>query len=131
MQITIGNINYEAHDDCGNGCDGCVADGKVQLCATLQQAAGDEISYCSDYQVIWVKASTNTQQPAAVEGQITATKPGDAVQLALNNYAELARAVQQAGGSVHVVLQEFTVPQLLETLAINNITLKATYAKNP
>ena len=62
-------------------------------------------------------------EPAPVEGRVTTPQE---LQLFIKNYQQLAQAVQRAGGCIEI-LETHTVPQLLETLARNGITIKATY----
>lgn len=99
-------------------CEGCAAEFSYDLCKKLSdQCMGG----------IWCNTERPTTvpplEPAPVKGRVTTPQE---LQLFIKNYQQLAQAVQQAGGSVHI-LESHTVPQLLQTLARNGITLKATY----
>lgn len=98
-------------------CDGCAADQDYPLCTKLN-------GNC--HGGIWC----NTERPDTVPQYIPRVNPGtkkhNEVTLAIHNYQQLAQAIQQAGGCIEI-LETHTVPQLLETLARNKITLQATY----
>lgn len=107
----VDGVKYWLRETGGGYCTGCAAEQDDKLC---KQLSGE----CR--LGIWC----NTERPETV-APLQPTKL-DPVQLAIHNYQQLAQAVQQAGGSVHI-LESHTVPQLLETLARNGVTLKATY----
>ena len=104
----VNGVKYWLRETEGGYCKGCAAERDDQLC---KQLSGE----CQ--KGIWC----NTERPTPLQPH----KP-DPVKLALHNYQQLAQAVQDAGGSVHI-LESHTVPQLLQTLARNRITIKATY----
>lgn len=99
-------------------CDGCAADQDYSLCEQLNGNCKGGI-WCNTERPTTVPPL----EPAPVKGRVTTPQE---LQLFIRNYQQLAQAVQEAGGSVHI-LETHTVPQLLETLARNNITLQATY----
>ena len=107
----VNGVKYWLRETGGGYCTGCAAERDDQLCKQL-------IGEC--LLGIWC----NTERPDTVPPLEQPRR--DAVALALHNYQQLAQAVQDAGGSVHI-LESHTVPQLLQTLARNNITLQATY----
>lgn len=99
-------------------CDGCAADQDYSLCKQLNGSCAGGI-WCNTERPTTVPPL----EPAAVKGRVTTPQE---LQLFIKNYQQLAQAVQRAGGSIEI-LETHTVPQLLETLARNNITLQATY----
>ena len=96
-------------------CKGCAAECNDYLCRQLGKECGAG--------GIWIEDTSPA--PRVNQG----TKKHNEVTLAICNYQQLAQAVQRAGGCIDI-LETHTVPQLLETLARNNITLQATYGSN-
>jgi hypothetical protein len=94
-----------------HSCDGCVGENNISLCKKLNVGCHGSI---------WQIATARRTET---------TKEWDALQLGLRNYSQLAAAIQCAGGAVEL-LEHPEVLRLLETLARNNITLKAEYAKH-
>lgn len=99
-------------------CDGCAADQDYPLCTKLNGNCHGGI-WCNTERPTTVPPL----EPAPVKGRVTTPQE---LQLFIRNYQQLAQAVQRAGGSIEI-LETHTVPQLLETLARNGITIKATY----
>ena len=97
-----------------NSCRNCAGEHDDELCYVLGNSC---------HGGIWCNTDTAPQHTARVN---PGTKKHNEVTLAICNYQQLAQAIQQAGGAVEI-LETHTVPQLLETLARNNITIKATY----
>ena len=115
---TVNGVRYRSRPiNPENSCVGCAARYDPELCNQLN-------SCC--YGAIWC----NTEHPDTVPQHTPRvnpdTKKHNEVSLAICNYQQLAQAIQQAGGCIEI-LETHTVPQLLETLACNNITIKATY----
>ena len=115
---TVNGVQYWLRPTApAHSCEGCAAEQDDTLCTELGNSC---------HGGIWC----NTERPDTVP-QYTPqgnpdTKKHNEVTLAICNYQQLAQAIQQAGGCIEI-LETYTVPQLLETLARNNITIKATY----
>lgn len=115
---TVNGVQYWLRPTAAKSCDGCAALGDYQLCSQLGgRLRGD----C--HEGVWCNTDTVPQYSPRVN---PGTKKHNEVTLAINNYQQLAQAIQQAGGCIEI-LETHTGPQLLETLARNNITLQATY----
>ena len=112
---TVNGTTYMLYEGVDTGvdtyCKGCAAERDGPLCSRLAGECGT---------AVWIVDTSPA--PRVNPG----TKKHNEVTLAICNYQQLAQAIQRAGGSVGI-LETHTVPQLLETLARNGITLKATY----
>lgn len=124
MHRTIDGTTYATVPNT-DSCRSCAAYGINGLCHQLRRTEGST-NYCLEHSVTWCNTERPTTvpqlEPAAVKGRVTTPQE---LQLFIRNYQQLAKAVQRAGGLIEI-LETHTVPQLLETLARNNITIKAT-----
>ena len=114
---TVNGVQYWLRPTApAHSCEGCAAEQDDTLCAVLGNHCHGGI-WCN------TERPETVPQPAPAKGRTTTTQE---LQVFIRNYQQLAQAIQQVGGSVEI-LETYTVPQLLETLARNGITLQATY----